>query len=69
MTRLFVGTLKRVAYEWFMKLLGGSIMKWADLKKLFLTRFFEDDKEIFVPTLLAIEQKKGESIKIFVERF
>jgi len=39
------------------------------LKKLFLARFFEDDTEISVPTLLATKQKKGELIKTFVERF
>ena len=51
-----------------MKLPVGSIKTWADLEKLFLARFFEDDSEILVPTLLAAEQKKGESIKTFVER-
>jgi len=52
-----------------MKLLVGSIEKWVDLEKLFLARFFEDDTEVSVPTLLATKQKKGESIKAFVERF
>jgi len=36
-----------------MKLLAGSIKKWADLEKLFLARFFEDNTEVSVPTLLA----------------
>ena len=36
---------------------------------MFLARFFEDDTEISVPTLLAMKQKKGESIKTFVESF
>jgi len=31
----------------------GSIKEWADLEKLFLAQFFEDDIEISVPTLLA----------------
>ena len=52
-----------------MKLPIGSIEKWVDLEKLFLARFFEDDTEVSVPTLLATKQKKGESIKAFVERF
>jgi len=69
MARLFIGTLKGVAFEWFMKLPAGSIKKWTDLEKLFLARFFEDDTEVSVPTLLAVKQKKGESIKTFVERF
>ena len=69
MARLFIGTLKGVAFEWFMKLPTGSIEKWVELEKLFLTRFFEDDTEVSVPTLLTSKQKKGESIKAFVERF
>ena len=52
MARLFIGTLKGVTFEWFMKLPVGSIKTWADLEKLFLARFFEDDTEISVPTLL-----------------
>jgi len=62
MARLFIGTLKGVAFEWFMKLLAGSIKKWADLKKLFWVRFFEDDTEVSVPTLLIAKQKKREPI-------
>ena len=69
MAHLFIGTLKGVAFEWFMKLPDLSIKAWADLKKLFLARFFEDDTEISVPTLLVTKQKKGESIKLFVKRF
>ena len=57
MARLFIGTLKGVAFEWFMKLLTGSIKEWADLEKLFLARFFEDNIEVSVPTLLSANQK------------
>ena len=69
MPRLFIGTLNGVAFEWFMKLRVCSIEKWVNLEKLFLVRFFEDDIEVFVPTLLTIKKKKEESIKTFVERF
>ena len=69
LTRLFIGTLKGLSFEWFMKLPEGSIKNWRDLKKLFLTRFFEDDSEIIMSTLLATKQQKGESVKTFVERF
>jgi len=58
-----------VSVKWFMMLPTSSIKKWVNLEKLFLTRFFKDDIEIYAPTLLAIKQKKGESIKMFVERF
>ena len=69
MTRLFIGTLKGIAFEWFMKFHAGSIKTLADLEKLFLARFLEDDTEVAMPTLLATKQKKGESIKVFVEKF
>ena len=69
MARLFIGTLKGVTFEWFIKLPAGSIKVWADLEKLFLAHFFKNDTEIPVPTLLAVKQNKGESIKTFVERF
>jgi len=66
---LFIDTLKGIAFEWFMKLPEGSIKNWGDLEKLFLTYFFEDDLEITMPTLLAARQRKGESVKAFMERF
>jgi len=69
MDHLFIGTLKGVAFEWFMKLRTGFIKTWVSLKKLFLVCFFEDDTEISVLTLLAIKQKKIESIKLFVKIF
>ena len=53
LVRLFIGTLKGVAFEWFMKLPAGSIKKWGDLERLFLAHFFEDDTEVNLPTLLA----------------
>ena len=59
---LFIGTLKRVTFEWFMKLLVGSIKTWTDLEKVFIVHLFEDDIEISVPTLLAAKQKKEESL-------
>jgi len=44
MAHLFIGTLKGVAFEWFMELPAGSIKTWTDLEKLFLARLFEDDQ-------------------------
>ena len=52
-----------------MKLPEGSIKNWGDLEKLFLTHFFKDDSEITMPTLLAMRQRRGEPVKVFVERF
>ena len=67
MTRLFIGTLKRVAFEWFIKLHVGFIKTCADLKKLFLTRFFKDDKEVAMPTPLATSKRK-ESLSMLLWR-
>ena len=69
MSCLFIDILKGITFEWFKKLPEGSIKKWGDLEKLFLTSFFEDDSKITMPTLLATRQQKGESVKVFVERF
>jgi len=69
LAHLFIGTLKGIAFEWFMKLLEGSIKNWGDLEMLLLTKFFEDDSEITIPTLLVTRQQKGEPVKVFVERF
>jgi len=55
---LFISTLKGVTFEWFMKPPAASIKTWADLEKLFLARFFEEDTDFSVPTLLIAKQKK-----------
>ena len=39
LARLFIGTLKGITFEWFMKLPGVAIKNWGDLEKLFLTHF------------------------------
>ena len=69
MARLFISTLKGIAFEWFTKLPASSIKIWANLEKLFLARFFEDDMEVVMPTLFATKQKKREFIKAVMERF
>ena len=69
LVHLFIGTLKGITFEWFMKHPKGSIKNWGDLENLFLTRLFKDNLEITMPTLLATRQWKGESVKAFVERF
>jgi len=66
---LFIGTLKGLVFEWFMKLPIGTIKNWANLEKVFLARFFKNDTEVSVPTLLATNQRKREYIKTLVERF
>src|SRR3954468_19950168 len=66
-TRLFISTLKGVAFEWFRKLPNGSITCWDDLEALFLSRFFEEEADINMHTLFLTKQ--GELVKDFIERF
>src|SRR4051812_26170127 len=68
-TRLFISTLKGVGFEWFRKLLKGSITCWDDLEALFLSCFFEEEANINNHTLLLTKQKEGELVKDFIERF
>src|SRR3954465_5406752 len=68
-TRLFISTLKGVASDWFPKLPKGSITCWDDLDALFLSRFFEEEADINMHTLLLTKQKEGELVKDFIERF
>jgi len=63
MARLFIGTLKGVAFDWFRSLPQGSINSWIDLEIQFLSRFYEDDIEVTMDKLLSIMQKKRESVR------
>src|SRR4051812_22528437 len=67
-TRLFICTLKSVAFEGFRKLPKGSITCWDDLEALFLSHFFEEEADINMHTLLLTKQKEGELVKDFIER-
>ena len=62
MARLFIGTLKGVAFDWFRSLPLGSVNFWIDLETRFLSRFYEDDTEVTMDKLLSTVQKKGESV-------
>ena len=69
MARLFIGTLKGVAFDWFRSLPPGSINSWIDLETRFLSRFYEDDPEVTMDKLLSTVQSKGESVHDYIERF
>src|SRR5436190_17708038 len=62
-TRLFISTLKGVAFEWFRKLPKVSITCWNNLKALFLSRFFEKEADINTHTLLLTKQRKESWLK------
>ena len=69
MARLFIGTLKGVAFDWFRSLPPGSINSWIDLETQFLSRFHKDDTEVTKNKLLSTVQRKGESVRDYIERF
>jgi len=62
MARLFICTLKGVAFDWFRSLSNGSINSWIDLKTQFLSRFYEDDTKVTMDKILSTYQKAGESV-------
>jgi len=69
MARLFISTLKGVAFDWFRSLPPGFINSWIDLETLFLSYFYEDDTEVTMDKLLSNMQRKGESVRDYIERF
>ena len=64
MARLFIGTLKVVAFDWFRSLPNDSINSWVDLETRFLSQFYADDTEVTIDKLFSTVQKGGESIRI-----
>ena len=69
MARLFIGTLKGVAFDWFRSLPLDFINSWIDLETQFLSRFYEDDTEVTMDKLLSTIQRKGEFVRDYIERF
>ena len=53
MARLFIGTLKGIAFDWFRILLSGSINSWIDLETRFLSRLYEDDTKVTMKKLFS----------------
>jgi len=52
MARLFIGTLKGMAFDSFRSPPNGAIHFWVDLKTQFLSRFYEDDTRVTMDKLL-----------------
>ena len=69
MARLFIDTLKGVAFDWFRSLPRCSINFWVDLETRFLSQFYKDDTEVTIDKLLSMVQKEGESVREYIERF
>ena len=56
--RLFIGTLKGVAFDWFRSFPPGSINSLIDLETRFLSRFYEDATEVTMDKLLSLRRRK-----------
>jgi len=69
MARLFIGTLKGVAFDWFRSLPNGFINSWVDLKTRLLSRFHKNDTEVTIDKLLPTAQKGGEFVREYIKRF
>ena len=69
MAKLFIGTLKRVSFDWFRSLPNGSINSRVNLKTRLLSRFYEDDTTVTMNILLSAVKKGGESMREYIERF
>jgi hypothetical protein len=68
--RAFPLTLSNSARDWFRKLSRGSIKGFKDLRRKFLTRFLLGCKQNKpFGQLMAMRQKKGESLKDYVIHF
>jgi len=67
--RLFISTLKGVAFDWFRSLLSDSINSSVDLKTRFLSRFYEDDTEVIMDKLFSKVQKGGKSMREYIKKF
>jgi len=48
---------------------ANSTNKWLDLETRFLSRFYENDTRVTMDELLSTVQKKGESVRDYIERF
>jgi len=69
MVKLFIGTLKGVAFDWLRSLPNGSINSWVDLETQFLSQFYEDDTEVTMDQLLSTVQIGRESVREYIKRF
>jgi len=52
-----------------MKLPAGSIKNWADLEKLFLAHFFENNTKVSVPTVLTTNRRKKSLLRYLCRDF
>ena len=69
MVRLFIDTLKGVAFDWFRNLPSSSINSWIDGETWFSSRFYENNTELTIDKLLATVQKGEESVREYIVRF
>ena len=63
MAKLFISTLKRVAFDWFRSLPPGSINSWIDLETRFPFYFYEDDTEVtWISSFSQCKRRENRSV-------
>jgi len=66
--RLFLPSLSRSAFTWFISLPPNSVITWADLEKQFHKYFFSGVHEKKITNLVRLRQRNDESVESFVQR-
>ena len=62
-------TLKGAAFEWYSKLLPGSIADWEAMKSQFLARFYNTRRTVSLSELTITKQKSNERAADFITRW
>jgi hypothetical protein len=66
---LFLLSLTGTTFVWYATLPPNSISSWGDLEQKFHHHFFSDDYELDLVDLVALRQRKDESVNDYIRRF
>ncbi|KAL0420717.1 UNVERIFIED_CONTAM: hypothetical protein Slati_3094600 [Sesamum latifolium] len=68
--RVFVNTFTWSAQQWFNQLPSGSIRSFGEFRSLFLHHFASSKRcQKTIPSLFYLQQREGESLKEYLQRF
>jgi hypothetical protein len=67
--RLFSLSLTGTTIAWYTTLPPNSISSWGDLEQKFHDHFFSGDYELDLVDLVALRQRKDESVNEYIRRF
>jgi hypothetical protein len=66
--RLFSLSLTKTTIAWYATLPPNSILSWGDLEQKFHDYFFFGDYELDLVDLVALRQRKYESVNEYIRR-